>query len=96
MNKKLLVISGIVLIMLLTLATIPVSSDANDSRIFGRKHITAIGTFTHCDTDEVIYGHIFIGFIGIKPVLNLDIEICEDSIKLIIMTNHFLHCVVKI
>ena len=95
MNRKLLVTSGIVLLMVFTAVTIPVAAEQNDEEIIGRTRITAIGTFSHCDVDGVVYGHIFIGFIGIKPVFNLDIEICDDTIGLIIMSNHFLHCVVR-
>lgn len=95
MNKKLLVISGIVLMMVFSAVTIPVVAEQNDEEIIERTRITAMGTFAHCDVDGVVYGHIFIGFIGIKPVFNLDIEICDDTIGLIIMSNHFLHCVVR-
>ena len=82
--------------MLSTLATIPVTSDTNGTAIFGRKHITAIGKFTLSDEDKVVYGHIIIGYIGIKPVFNLDIEFSYDDLVLIVMTKHFIHCVVKL
>lgn len=96
MSKKLLIVSGIVLLMVFTAVTMPVVAEPNDEETFGKKtRITAIGTFAHCDVDGVVYGHIFIGFIGIKPVFNFDIQICDDTIGLIIMSNHFLHCVVS-
>jgi hypothetical protein len=93
MNKKLIIISGIVLMMALTAVTIPAIAETDDNEKLGRTRITAIGTFAHCDVDGVIYGHIFIGVKGIKPVFNFDIEICDDTIRSIIMTNHLLHCV---
>ena len=95
MNKKIFVISGLVLMMLFTAITIPIVASSNDEEILGRTRINAIGTFAHCDTDKVYYGHIFIGVIGFRPVFNLNIEICDDTIGLIIMTNHFLHCVIR-
>jgi hypothetical protein len=95
MNKKLFVISGLVTMMLFTTITIPIAASSNDEDIIGRTRINAIGTFAHCDTDGIVYGHIFIGFIGIRPVFNLNIEICDDTISSIIMMNHFLHCVVR-
>jgi hypothetical protein len=96
MNKKLVFMSGILIIMLLTMAAVPVNSEKSDTTFFGRKHITAIGKFVLSDEDKVVYGHIFIGFIGIKPVVNLEIEFSYDNIVLIIMAKHFIHCVVKL
>ena len=95
MNKKLFVISGLVIMMLFTTITLPITASSNNEDIVGRTRINAIGTFAHCDTDGIVYGHIFIGFIGIRPVFNLNIEICDDTIRSIIMMNHFLHCVVS-
>jgi hypothetical protein len=93
MNKKLIVISGIVLMMAFTAVSISAVAELDNKETLGRTRITAIGTFAHCDVDGVIYGHIFIGVKGIKPVFNFDIEICDDTISSIIMTNHLLHCV---
>ena len=101
MNKKFFVISIIVLMMLVP--TLPVLADSNETVIFGRIHIRAIGSFSICEEDQVLYGHILVGFIGLKPVFNLDIEICEDSIKRIVMGGisttpgiyFYLNCVIK-
>jgi hypothetical protein len=93
MNKKVLVITGIVLMMLFTTISIPTIASSNDTETIGRTRINAIGTFAHCDIDGYVYGHIFFGIMGIRPVFNLDIEICDSTISRIIMTNHFLHCV---
>lgn len=103
MHKKSLLISGLVITLLLTTITIPIIAEPNETEILGRTHIRAIGNFAICEEDNVLYGHIFIGFIGLQPVFNLDIEICEDSIKWIIMTGfsvngvrtyRFLNCVI--
>jgi hypothetical protein len=83
--------------------TIPVLADSNETGILGRTHIRALGSFSICEDDHVLFGHIFVGFIGIKPVFNLDIEICEDSIKRILMGGisttpglyFYLNCVIK-
>jgi hypothetical protein len=83
--------------------TIPVLADSNETGIFGRTHIRAIGSFSICEDEQVLYGHIFVGFIGIKPVFNIDIEICEDSIKRIVMGGisttpglyFYLNCIIK-
>ena len=56
MNKKLLLTSGIALMMVFIAITIPVLAEQNDEEIFGRTRITAIGTFAHCDVDGVVYG----------------------------------------
>ena len=97
MKKKFFLISGLVIMFLFTAITIPIvaSINENDEEILGRTRINAIGTFAHCDTDGIVYGHIFLGVIGIRPVFNLNIEICDDTISSIIMMNHFLHCVVR-
>jgi hypothetical protein len=94
MNKKIVGTFGIVLIMLSIAITIPVIGETNEKENLGTTSILAIGTFTQSEDEEVIYAHIFIGKIGLKPVINLDIEICYSSIKNIVMTNHFLRCVV--
>jgi hypothetical protein len=87
----------------MTTITIPISAESNESKVLSRTHIRAIGRFAICEEDNVLYGHIFFGFLGVKPVFNLDIEICQDSIRWIIMsgfsindvvTYRFLNCVV--
>lgn len=104
MRKKMFVISGIVLIMLMATLSISVIADQNDSQILSRTHIRAFGKFDVSEEDNVVYGKIFFGFIGLQPVFNLDIEICQDSIKWIIMsgfsingvrTYRFLNCVIS-
>ena len=95
MNKKLFVISGILLMILFT-STIPAIPETNDAGVFGRTHLRAIGRNFHiCDDDGGLYGHIFIGFRDFKFVFNEDIYIPEESIKLIIMTNHFVNIIYK-
>ena len=94
MNKKLLVISGIVLITLLTTITIPVVAEPTDAGLFGRTHIRAIGRNFHiCDDDGGLYGHIFIGLKGFKLVFNEDIIIPEENIRWVELTKHRLNCV---
>ena len=78
MNRKLVVIYGMVLMMVITSISTIVVAEPNDTENLGRTHIRAIGSFSICDEEKVLYGHILIGFIGIKPVNNLDIEICEE------------------
>ena len=105
MNTKLLVISGLVLMMLCTTITIPAVSKPDDAGIFGRTHTRAIGNFYFCEDDGNLYGHILIGFNNFKPVFNSDIEINKDSIKWIVMggfssnsetkTYFYLNCVFK-
>jgi len=96
MYKKLLVISGIVLIALLTTITIPVVSEPTDAGILGRTHIRAIGRNFHiCDDDGGLYGHIFIGLKGFKLVFNEDIVIPEENIRWIELTKLTLNCVYK-
>jgi hypothetical protein len=103
MQKKLFVIYGIVLMMLLTTLTISIVAEQNESQILGRTHIRAFGKFAVCEEDNGVYGKIIFGFIGLQPVFNLDIEICQDSIKWIVMsgfsingvrTYRFLNCVI--
>jgi len=105
MNKKILVISGIVLMMLFTTITIPVVAEPNDAGILGRTHIRAIGSFSISEENGNLIGHVFIGFIDFQPVFNLDIEICKDSIKRNVMVGFsvgsgtgnffYLNCVFK-
>ncbi len=94
MNKKLLVISGIVLMMLCITFTIPIVSEPNDAGILGRTRIRAIGRNFHiCDDDGGLYGHIFIGLKGFKLVFNEDIVIPEENIRWVELTRHRLNCV---
>ena len=94
MNKKLLVISGIVLIALLATITIPVVAEPTDTGILRRTHIRAIGRNFHiCDDDGGLYGHIFIGLKGFKLVFNEDIVIPEENIRWVELTRHRLNCV---
>jgi hypothetical protein len=94
MKKNILKISGIIFLLVFSVFTIPIIAEPNNIEPVGRTKIIAIGTFAHCDTDEIVYGHIFIGLIGIRPVFNSNIEICDNSISSIIMMNHFIRCVV--
>jgi hypothetical protein len=93
MNKKLLVIYGIVLMMAFAAVIFPVAAESNNPIPRGRYRVTAIGTFELCETDGVLYGHIVIGIKGFKPVFFYDFEIGFEAIRFIIMSNHFLHCV---
>jgi hypothetical protein len=105
MNNRILIISGIILIMLISTISIPVLAEPNDTGILGRTHIRAIGRFHICEDDGGLYGHILFGFIGLKPVLNLDIQVCEESIKWIVLAGFifssqtgiypYLNCVIK-
>jgi len=94
MKKKILLISGILFMMLLTTITITAVAQPNDTGIYVRTHIRAIGRNFHtCDDDGGLYGHIFIGSIGFKLVLNKDIVIPKENIRWVVMTNHMLNCV---
>jgi hypothetical protein len=95
MNKKMLKISGIIFLFVFSTIAIPVIAEQEYEEKFSVTKITAIGTFTRCDEDKMVYGHIFIGLNGNKPVFNTNIEISTGGIGLIIMTKHFLHCVVN-
>ena len=66
-----------------------------ETEILGRTHIRAVGTFENCEKNNVVYGHIFVGMIGFKLVINKDVEFCMKSIKWIVMTEHSLNCVIK-
>ena len=91
--------------MFFTTITIPVLSESNNAGILGRTHIKAIGSFHFCEDDGNLYGYIFIGCIDFKPVFNLDIEICKDCIKRIVLGGFstsseteiyfYLNCVIK-
>jgi hypothetical protein len=96
MNKKILVITGMVLVTLLTTITITVVSEPTDTGILRRTHIRAIGRNFHiCDDDGGVYGHIFIGLKGFKIVFNEDIVIPEENIRWVKLTRHTLNCVYK-
>ena len=94
MNRKLLLILGIILIMISTSLTLPVTSETNEKGLFGRTNLRAIGRNFHiCEEDGGLYGHIFIGLKGFKPVFNQDIYIPEESIRFIFIINSFyVHC----
>ena len=85
MNRKLVVIYGMVLMLLITSISAIVVAEPNETENLGRTHIRAIGSFSYCDDEEVLYGHIFIGLMGFQPVSNLDIEINGDSIRWVVM-----------
>ena len=104
MNRKLLLISGIVLMMVFTTTAIPIVAEANETITLTRVHIRAIGKFAICDDDEVLYGHIFIGFMGLTPIFNEDIEYDTENIRVIVMggfevngvtTYRFLSCIIR-
>ncbi len=94
MNRKLLLISGIILIIMLISLAVPVTSESNEKGLFGRTNLRAIGRNFHvCEEDGGLYGHIFIGLKGLKPVFNEDIYIPEENIKFILIINSFyVHC----
>jgi len=91
--------------MVITSISTIVVAEPNDTENLGRTHIRAIGRFSYCDDEEVLYGHIFIGLMGFQPVYNLDIEINGDSIRWVIMRGfgvgqdaqvyRYLNCVIK-
>ena len=93
MNRKLL-FSGIILIIMLTSLALPVTSETNEKGLFGRTNLRAIGINFHiCEEDGGLYGHIFIGLKGLKPLFNEDIYIPEENIRFIFMINSFyVHC----
>ena len=96
MNKKICFITGLVLTILLTSATISVTSETTEEGLFGRTHLIAIGRNFHiCPDDGGLYGRIFMGLDGLKTVFIKDIYIPAESIRLIVMTNHFVYCVYK-
>jgi hypothetical protein len=86
-----------VLTIILASATLPVTSDASEKVLFGRTNLRAFGRNFHiCEDDGGLYGHIFIGLKGLKPVLNEDIYIPEESIRFIFLINSFyVHCKYK-
>lgn len=94
MRRKLLLISGVMLILILTSLAPSVISETNEKGLFGRTNLRAIGRNFHiCEDDGGLYGHIFIGLKGLKPVFNQDIYIPEESIRFIFIINSFyVHC----
>jgi len=49
-----------------------------------------------CEEDGGLYGHIFIGFDGLKLVFNKDLYIPEENIRFILIINSFyVHCKYK-
>jgi len=65
----------------------------DENNLLAENKILAIGTFSHCDTNEVVYGYVLIGFMGSGLIFNTNIEICDDSIQSITLKDHFLNCV---
>ena len=96
MNTKIYIITGLVLTILIALATISVTSETTEEGSLGRTRLIAIGRNFHiCPDDGGLYGHIFMGLDGLKPVFLKNIYIPEESIRVIIMTNHFVYCSYK-
>ena len=96
MKKKIMLLSGTILIMLIITIAVPVASEVEENGFLGRVHIRAIGNNFHiCDDDGGVYGHIFIGLKGMKLVFNEDIVIPEDSIRWVVMNKHILNCVYR-
>ncbi|MFE3845557.1 NosD domain-containing protein [Thermoplasmatota archaeon] len=69
------------------------TTENDEDKILAEKHILAIGTFAHCETNEVVYGYVLIGFRGSRLFFNANIEICDDSIQSLTLKDHFLNCV---
>ena len=86
MRKKLIIISGFVLMMFLATTIIPAVVKSEEYIINTRTHIRAIGNFAICEEENILYGHIFVGLYGLQPVFNLDIEISQYNIKWIVMS----------
>ena len=104
MNRKLLLISGIVLMMVFTTTAIPIVAETNETKTLTRVHIRAIGKFAICQDEEILYGHIFIGFKGLIPIFNQDIEYDTENVRFIVMggfevngvtTYRFLSCIIR-
>ena len=92
--KKIFGIFGIVLILLMTTVAFPVLGETDETEILGRTHIIAIGWFSQCEVNQIVHGRVLIGLIGLKLAVNQDIEFCMGSIERIVMTDHFLNCVI--
>jgi hypothetical protein len=97
MNRKLFVIMGVILTIIVTSATLTVTSETSEKGLFGRINLRAIGRNFHvCEEDGGLYGHIFIGINGLKPVFNEDIYIPEENIRFIFIINSvYVHCKYK-
>ena len=93
--KKIFGIFGIILIMLMATVSFPVFGETDETETIGRTHIIAIGWFSQCEVNQIVHGRVLIGLIGLGIVVNQDIEFCMGSIKWIVMTNHFLNCVIE-
>ena len=68
-------------------------AENDENKILTENKILAFGTFSHCEVDEEVYGYVLIGFSGLQLFFNTYIQICDDSIQSIVMTNYFLYCV---
>ncbi len=74
--------------------TMPKNKATNvENKILTEIKILAFGTFSHCEVDEEVFGYVLIGFSGLQPFFNTYIQICDNSIQSIVMTNYFLYCV---
>ena len=90
--KKIIGIFGIVLIMLITTVTFPVFGETDETETIGTTNIIAIGWFAQCEI--IVHGRILIGLIGPKLAINQDIEYNQEIVESIVMTDHFLYCVI--
>ena len=94
MNKKIFAITGLVLTILIVPATIGVTSETTEEDAFGRTRLIAIGRNFHiCPDDGGLYGHIFMGLGGLKPVFFKNLYVPGESLGAIIMASHFVYCV---
>ena len=93
MNKKLIGVFGILFLLLSITITVPADTDNDTNNILAEKKIIAIGSFSHCEVDEEIYGWVLFGFLGLQPLFNTEIHICDESIQNIVITDFFLYCV---
>ena len=90
--------------MLITSVSTIVVAEPNETKTLTRVHIRAIGKFAICQDEEILYGHIFIGFKGLIPIINQDIEYDTENVRFIIMggfevngvtTYRFLSCIIR-
>ena len=96
MKKKLFILYGFLIIILLILIPLSIASEINNNEIFGRTHLRAIGRYFHiCDEDGGLYGHIFLGLNRFKLVFNEEIYMPKENIKWIIITKNIVNCVYK-
>jgi len=68
-------------------------AENDENKILTEYKILAFGTFSYCEVNEEVYGYVLIGFSGLQPFFNTNIQICDDSIQRVVMTNYFLYCV---